>query len=146
MGEHTDPDAARVGRKLEGGYAPNLVEEVVMVLASSTAVAYGPRSARRSQTWIPNLKAMIRVYIVRVKDKVNQVQRTLASASKLRLRTGSFRLPIWRRPIFNSDFLGMSVAGETGGGHVLDVWPSTELRSGNWTAATVTAVRWESAN
>jgi len=74
-----DPGVARVGRKLEDGYAPYLVEVVAVVLASSTAVAYGPQPARRSQTSIGDLKAMIRVCIMMGKDKVNWVRRTLQS-------------------------------------------------------------------
>ena len=58
-----------------------------------------------------NLKAMIRDCIMMAKGKVNQVKRTQAVDSKLRLRNGSFRLPTWRRPIFNPDFLEMPVAG-----------------------------------
>lgn len=46
------------------------------------------------------LKAMVREWTMMDKGKVNQVQRTLAVDSKLRLRNGSFRLPTWRRPIF----------------------------------------------
>ena len=76
-----------------------------------------------------------------VKGKVNQMKQTLAVASKLRLRTGSFRLPTWRRPIFNPNFLRMPVA-ETAGGHASDTWPSTDLRAGSWSAAaTVTRTR-----
>ena len=61
----------------------------------------------------------------------------------LQLRTVSFRLPIWRRPIFNSDFLAMPVAGEAADGeHALGIWPSADLRSGNWAATTMAATRW----
>jgi len=108
-GEHRDRDGVRVGQKSEDGDVPDLVEVVVIVLASPAAVAYGSGSARRSQTSKRNLKAMIRVQVM-VKGKVNQMKHTLAVASKLRLRTGSFRLPTWRRPIFNPNFLRMPVA------------------------------------
>jgi hypothetical protein len=43
-----DPGAVRVGRKLEDGYVPGLVEAVAVVLVSSTVVVYGLRLARRS--------------------------------------------------------------------------------------------------
>ena len=59
-----DPGAVRVGRKLEDGYA---LEVVAVMLASPTVVAYGPQPARRSQTSIRGLKAMIRVCIMMVK-------------------------------------------------------------------------------
>ena len=74
---------------------------------------------------------------------------TLDAASKLRLRTGSFRLPTWRRPIFDSGFLWISVAEETAGGHAFDNWQLTGLRSGNWSATrtmTATRSRWGSRN
>ena len=57
------PGAVRAERKLEDGYAPGLAVAAV-VLASSTVVAYGPPPARRSQTSIGGLKAMIRVCIM----------------------------------------------------------------------------------
>jgi len=73
VGEHRDPDGVQVGRKLEGVYAPDLVEVVAVVLASSVAAAaYGPRSARRSQTSKRNLTAMIRVNVMD-KGEVNQI-------------------------------------------------------------------------
>jgi hypothetical protein len=84
-----------------------------MVSLSSPAVAYGPRPARRSQTSIRNLKAMVKVYVMMVRAEAYRLKRTLAVDSKLRLRTGSFRLPTWRRPIFNSDSLEMPVAEGT---------------------------------
>lgn len=48
VGEHMDRGAVRVERKLEDGCALDLVGAVAVVLASSTAVAYGPRAVRRS--------------------------------------------------------------------------------------------------
>ena len=122
-----DPGAVRVGRTSEDGYAPVLVEVVAVVLASSTAAAYGPRPARHSRTSVGDLEAMIRDCIVKVNGKVSRVKRTLAVASKLRLRNSSFRLPTWRRPIFNSYFLGMAAAEDTTGEQTLDVWSS-----GDW--------------
>ena len=53
---------------------------------------------------------MVRVYVMMVKAEAYRLKCTLAVVSKLRLRTGSFRLPTWRRPIFNSDSLEMPVA------------------------------------
>ena len=70
VGEHKDPDAVLVGRRQEDECVPDLEEGEVVVLASSAAVAYGSRSARRSQTSIGDLKAMIGVYVTTVKDKV----------------------------------------------------------------------------
>lgn len=69
-------------------------------------------------------------------------------SSKLRLRNGSFRLPTWRRPIFNSD---ASAAEETTGGHARDVRSSADLQSGDWSVAaaataTMATTRWESVN
>ena len=141
-----DPGVVRVGRKLEDGGALSLAEVVAVMLGSSTAVAYGPHPARRLQTLMGDLKAIIRVCIMTGKGKVNWVRRTLAVVSKLRLRNGSFRLPTWRRPIFNSD---ASVAEETTGGHALDIWSSADLQPGDWSAATTTTMtvpRWESVN
>ena len=53
-------DAVRVGRKLEDVHAPDRAEVVVVMETSPTAVAYGPRPARRSWTSIGNLKAMLK--------------------------------------------------------------------------------------
>lgn len=47
-GEHMNPDAVRVGRKLGGGCVLDPVKVVAVVLAS--AAAYGSQPARRWQT------------------------------------------------------------------------------------------------
>jgi len=62
-----DLGAVQAGRRLEDGYALGLVEVVVGMLASPTVVAYGRQPARRSQTFVGGLKAMIRVCIMMVK-------------------------------------------------------------------------------